>query len=341
MNFRSLVSLCLFLSFAILLYTGVINFLSEYDRKIATIHTIMGLVFSSAVLFHILNNYKPLSRYISSRNLFVIVLVMLIIFSGAYFQVRPIKNMMDWGAKSKATLGNKTQSTEYEIYKMNMDNDIQLSIDLKRGEHFWHPQVAIWVEDTLGNYLQTLFVTKATARGIFFGGRTKDNFKAFDEKKARVKNDYRRVDALPVWSHKRGIQYEDGLYVPSRETPLPDAITGATPIDNFIFNTSTSENEPFIVKLEMNVAFDDNEFYSEYDFPDDEVYHSGTGQLGQPSIIFSHQVNLEDSTRYYFMDLIGHGHHSGETGELFSDLTKLTTSLELVERIVLSVKIKN
>ena len=90
-------------------------------------------------------------------------------------------------------------------------------------------------------------------------------------------------------------------------------------------------------RVELNVAFDDNEFYSEFDFPDDEVYHSGTGQLGQPSIVFDALIDLEDGKNYYLMELIGHGHHSGQTGELFSDLSTLTTAKQIVERIVIGV----
>ena len=37
------------------------------------------------------------------------------------------------------------------------------------------------------------------------------------------------------------------------------------------------------------------------------------------------------------MDLAGHGHHSGQTGELYKDLTMLTTALEIVKRIVVGV----
>ena len=86
------------------------------------------------------------------------------------------------------------------------------------------------------------------------------------------------------------------------------------------------------------MAFDDNEYYSEFDFPDDDVFHSGTGQLGQPSIVFEASVDMNDNKDYYLMELIGHGHHSGQTGELDSDLSTLTTALEIVERIVIGVR---
>ena len=161
----------------------------------------------------------------------------------------------NYGAKQKAQAGTIIQSSEYEIIELNMENHIQLSIDLLRGEHFWHPQVAIWTEDTSGKYGKTLFVTKATAKGIFSGGRTKDNFKAFDSEPKNSDNaDYRRVDALPVWSHARGVQYPDGKFAPTADQPLPDGITGATPLENFKVNTSVDSLSKFILNFEINVA---------------------------------------------------------------------------------------
>lgn len=267
----------------------------------------------------------------------IILLIGIAFFMSAYLQKAPFRNMMDFGAKLKATGEKEMNFNNYEIIEINTENDVQLTIDLMRSVHYWHPQMAIWTEDTAGNYLETLFVTQATAKGIFFGGRSKSNFKNFDVQKDAT-GDYRRVDALPVWSHQRGVQYPDGMFVPTREDPLPDAISGATLSDNFRMTTSAEFQEIFNLKLEINVAFDDNEYYSEYDFPDDEVYHSGTGQLGQPSIVFEATIDMTDHKNYYLMDLIGHGHHSGQSGVLDEDLTTLTTALEIVERIVIGIK---
>ena len=214
---------------------------------------------------------------------------------------------------------------------------LELDIDLLRSEHYWHPQMAVWTEDMEGNYLETVFVSKATAKGLFFGGRSKQNFKTFDQNKDAV-GEYRRVNALPVWSHKRGVVYTDGMQMPTNKNPLPDAITGETLTDNFRLLVSVEPLRSFVLKIEINVAFDDNEYYSEYDFPDDDIYHNGTGQLGQPSIIFETPIDLIDGKNYYLMDLEGHGHHSGQTGRIYSDLSTLTTAKQIVERIVVGVK---
>lgn len=337
MTFRKIISLGIAMSFVILLVTGILSFFSEYARQVATIHTIFGMVFAVGAFMHIGNNFRPLKKYFKGFLPLLILGGVLVFLSSAYFSVPPVQMLMDWGAKSKAK-GGKAASSTYEFFELQMDKELQLSVDLMSAEHFWHPQIAIWTEDTAGNFLQNLYVTKATARGLFFGGRSKQNFKTFDTQKEASTADYRRVNALPVWAHSRGIQYEDGMYVPTKQSPLPDGISGATPIDNFKLTTSTESNQNFIIKLEINVAFDDNEFYSEFDFPDDATFHNGTGQLGQPSLIFETRVDLKDGKNYYLMDLKGHGHRSGQTGVIYEDLSTLTTALDIVERIVVGVK---
>lgn len=321
----------------VLLTTGILSYFQDYSRVTATLHTVFGMLFSIGVLCHISNNFRPLKTYSKGKVIVLIFSIAALFFTGAYFQLEPFNSFMNVGAALKANSKKEVNHSAYEIVEMDFNKEVQLTIDLLRSTHYWHPQMAVWVEDSLGNYIETLFVSKATAQGLFFGGRSKENFKEFDTQKDAV-GDYRRVNALPIWSHKRGVQYEDGLYVPSNKTPLPDAITGATFIDNFKLLTSTDSMVTFALKIEINVAFDDNEFYSAYDFPEDEIYHNGTGQLGQPSIIFETSIDMNDGKAYYLMDLVGHGHHSGQSGKIYEDLSKLTTAKEIVERIVVGVK---
>ena len=336
MSFRKIISLSIGISFLVLLVSGLLSYILPYSRITASLHTIFGLIFSVGILLHLRNNFRPIKNYIKSKFLPLILLAVLSIALVSFLDTPPVSTIMDFGARQKAASERTSDRSQYELIEMNTGNDLNISIDLLRSTHYWHPQMAIWIEDEQGNYVETLFVSKATARGLFFGGRTKDNFKSFDTENKST-SEYRRVNALPVWSRKRGVVYSDGSYVPSREEPLPDAISGATITDSFILSTSTSPKSRFTLRIEINVAFDDNEYYSEYDFPDDEVFHNGTGQLGQPSIVFESKIDMNDGRDYYLMELIGHGHHSAQTGDIDPDLSTLTTALELVERIVVGV----
>ncbi|MEL7118653.1 MAG: hypothetical protein AAFO07_04410 [Bacteroidota bacterium] len=338
MNFRKIISLSIAFSFIILFITGIFSFTKDYSRITATIHTVFGFVFAIGVAFHLFNNFQPLKKYGKGIVSLLVLTIGALLLSATYFLTEPFHSLMDYGTRLKANTEKNINSSQYDVLQMPVSNgNINLTIDLLQGEHYWHPQMAVWIEDAQGNYTETLFVTKATAKGIFYGGRSKANFKEFDGKKGG-RGDYRRVNALPVWSHKRGVLYEDKMYVPTRANPLPDAITGATFKGNFKLLTAIDELEKFTLKIELNVAFDDNEYYSEYDFPDDDIFHSGTGQLGQPSIIFEAHIDMVDNKKYYLMEMIGHGHRSGQTGELFTDVSSLTTALDIVERIVVGVK---
>ncbi len=336
MIFRKVVSLVLALSFVVVLATGVASFYYNYSRWIATLHTVFGLVLAVGVLFHLWNNLRPIKSYIKWKRFPFVFGLMVLVFCTAFYQLPPVRHLMDYGARHKAEKGNGQALGSYDVITLETDNGLGISVDLMHAEHFWHPQIAIWIEDLEGNHLKTLFVTNSTAKGLFFGGRTKENFKVFDTEKASNKN-YRKVNALPVWSHTRGEIYSDGMVVPTREDPLPEAISGATPPQSFFLKTSVREKTSFVIKLEINVAFDDNEFYSEYDFPDDEVFHNGTGQLGQPSLVYAAKIDLKEGKNYYLMEVLGHGHHSGEHGAIETEMATLTTAKQIVERIVIGV----
>lgn len=276
------------------------------------------------------------------RKEFLIVLVVLAsLLAFTYYEPPVVKKLMDWRATINTQATNEVSLSEYQVYDHTKGEEAEITIDFLKGKHFWNPQVAIWIEDADGNYIETLLVTTSTARGLFYSGRSASNFKETDEAKVEENTPTRRVDALPYWSHKRNHKYPDGFYSPPPGEPLPDAITGATPKDNFYFKATKSGIEDlsaFKVMVEVNVAFDENEFYSEYDFLEDSLYHGGTGLLGQPSLIYGTTISRNDDQRYYVLSLLGHGHHSGSSGELMPDMSTITTAKYVVERIVAGVK---
>jgi hypothetical protein len=276
------------------------------------------------------------------RKEFLAVNIALVtIFVVTYYELKPVRLIMDWRASRNALAEKEVSLAYYQVYDYTSGNKPELTVDFLKGKHFWHPQVAIWLEDSTGKYIETLLVTTSTAKGLFYAGRSAGNFKETDNN-IKIENGApkRRVDALPYWSHKRGHPYQDGFYSPTTDEPLPDGITGATPRDNFYFSSGSSlihELKTFKVLVEVNVAFDENEFYSEYDFLEDSLYHGGTGLLGQPSVIYSTTIRQSDSNRYYVLSLKGHGHHSGSTGELVPETTTISTAKYIVERIVVGV----
>lgn len=203
-----------------------------------------------------------------------------------------------------------------------------LEIEFTKGPSHNHPLMAVWVEDTAGNYIQSLFVARSIAKGTF---RYVENRSGeWSEGEAR------RPAALPYWGHQRGVKAEDGLYIPDPDNPLPDAYSGATPKGSFILETRLDEpaSEVFKVLFEINQPWDWNDYWSNPKYPDDEAYRTSS----QPAVIYSATVNLKDDKNEYPMKVAGRAHHSGRDGRLYQDTETLTTALEITDSIVVRVR---
>jgi hypothetical protein len=197
-----------------------------------------------------------------------------------------------------------------------------LRIELKKGPAHNHPLFAIWVEDTSGNYIQSLYVSKSIATSIFNYGERKEG--------AWTNGVVRRPAALPYWGHKRGIQASDGLFIPLPDDPLPDAYSGATPKNDFVLDTRLDQPGPevFHILIEVNQPWDWNEYWTNNKFPEDEDYKASS----QPAVVYRAVVSNTPGDGPVSFELIGHGHYSGKDGNLTADVTTLTTALQIVER---------
>jgi hypothetical protein len=107
----------------------------------------------------------------------------------------------------------------------------------QRGESFYYPLFAIWFEDMDGKYIQTLYVAKSVATGIFEYGKQENS----------------------KWSC-------------------------------------------------------------------------------QPALVYEAVIDLKYLKDSYKMNAIGHSHYSGKTGELFTDLSTLTTALQIADSIIVKIR---
>jgi len=205
-----------------------------------------------------------------------------------------------------------------------------LEFELTTGKYHNHPTFAIWVEDLDGNYIETLYVTQYFAKGVFGHGETSPG------KWKNEPGEVRRPAALPYWSHKRNVKAADGLYAPSAETAVPDALSGATPKGNFTLKTGSkvSGENSFRVLFEINQPWDSNDFWNNSKFPEDINYNTSL----QPALVYEAVITPSSPKTEYSLNPIGHSQPSGETGELFTDLTTITTAKEIVEKVVVRIK---
>ena len=336
-NSRPLVSLIMLTGFLAIVVTGLLSYGLRYSSFLSAVHTLLGLAFVGAGIFHLKNNLRSLGIYLrgnkGKRYLALGLALIPLTLIGVAASLPPFQTIIDLGYALKELRPIDRQitaslSTRYDIQGRS------LLIDVKTGATYTSPgpkvfgmqlttvpQMAIWAEDIEGNYLETLYVTKKGATGSFI-----------DE--AFSGQEIRRPEALPHWSHKRGIEAEDGLMVPSQSQPLADAITGATPLNSYELDTRIGADlDQVVIKMEVNLSYDYNDTYSRDAFPDDPVYN-GSGNSAQPSLIYGALVDFQDQQRFSILELLGRGHHSGQHGELIDDLSGITTARQLIHRVI-------
>ena len=212
-------------------------------------------------------------------------------------------------------------------------NDLKISIE--KGDEWLHdfplfmginkknpPQIAIWTEDMEGHYLSTIYVTHKIAT------------QSWQSSKGN-----RRKEALPHWCYQRGIQYEDGLYLPTKKSPLIDGISGATPKGSFhIKMEPTQKIEQFIIKVEINHSTDFNEAYPKSAKEGDYNYSGGKEGSGQPALIYAAVIDLHTSKKEFVAELLGHSSPDGTNGNITTDVSSLTTALHIIKSITINIQ---
>ena len=58
----------------------------------------------------------------------------------------------------------------------------------------------------------------------------------------------------------------------------------------------------------------------------------------QPALVYEAVIDRGKPERRYNMKPIGHSHYSGKTGELFPDLSTMTTALHIADSVVVMIK---
>lgn len=204
----------------------------------------------------------------------------------------------------------------------------EIIITMVSGKSHNHPMMAVWLEDSGGKYIQTLYANKSVASGYFaFADPSEGKWKP---------GKLVRPASLPVWAYKRGVQVPEGHYMPTQENPLPDAITSATPPGDFTLEARADKklSGKIWVLFEINQSWDWNDTWNNSKFPEDNEYKSSA----QPSVVYAVEIDLENPSGTYRMKPIGHGHYSGLDGSLNPDLSTLTTALEIVKEITVQIK---
>lgn len=371
---RSLVNLTVFMSFLVILVTSILMFTQQHEAPVAIAHTIVGFGLLLVVFWHLKHQFPSLKNHLKwqqksrlgSHKNWALVFAFSIILSvtaASYTKQEPFLSVYEWGNTMRATdSASETASITYQKVDKTSESEtgIDITIDMRKGPYFFWPQYAFWVEDMQGNFIQPIFVTSAIAKNNFVNKVTKVNkefvldshvvtskhiqeanvFQGVQE--SASKDDRMRPESLPVFLHKRGKQTKGGVFVPAGEELIVDAYSGATMTDNFLLQTrlKATQLDQVKIKFEVNNSFDFNKYYSSDRFPDDPIY-SGNGYSAQPSLVYEATIDLKQDSankqKYFPLTLVGHGHHSGKDGNIYPNLEKFTTALQLIDRVIVEL----
>ena len=217
--------------------------------------------------------------------------------------------------------------------------EVPMTIRVETGDHYTQelvfgmgrrvdspPQMAFWIEDTDGAFIDTLYVSiKAGTQG----------WVTLPWNRGEI----RRMSSLPYWAHRRGVIYPDGLYLPTIEDPMPDAVTGATPGEDFILKTKAPPGFcRFTVLAEINLPCDFNDVYPADNEPGDPGYSGGEWGSGQPAMVYAATVDFDGGVYTFEMVPIGISSPDGSSGELTEDFSSLTSALDIIQGITVTVE---
>lgn len=340
MNYRIAFTVGLSVSFVCLVVTGVLMYSTEYDYFTSGLHLWSSVMVLLGVGGHLKNNWLPYKNHLKKKigkGTFALLLIGIVPVSwGLIAEKAPFVSLVTFGENLRGA--SEVREGQFTAIDLSPDSTEQnrISLFIKAGNEYesepqplyWGltytaiPQIAVWLEDEQGQYVKTLYVTGKAANSGFYSAK---------EGEGRTK----RPESLPYWSHKRGIKAEDGTFTPEMDSTEFDGRTAATPKGDHRITMSPALASGYRLMVEVNRSYDFNEHYHKNRFPNDPIY-SGSGSSGQPSLIYQAVLNPEEKNSY-MMQMVGHGHHSGQNGELYSDLSEITTAKDIVSFMVATI----
>jgi len=164
------------------------------------------------------------------------------------------------------------------------------------------PQVAVWLENEEGEYLDTVYVTARSEKGNW-----------------RMAPKEGRPEALPVWTHlKQG---------------SVDAVSSATTTaESVTYGNGIAARLPagtYVIKLETNRSYDWNGRYSK----------ENAGVSGQPSLIYQAEITIGAERAEVRFNPIGTGSMDGADGQIRPGLEGIDTALELFSSMTVSYEL--
>lgn len=222
-------------------------------------------------------------------------------------RVRPEAGNADSAVKTKGSCSSDSANAKL-IFSLTLNRDVYEDSDY--GEP---PQFAIWLEDAAGENIRTVWVSYRTGTGDWAG----------------------KVEcpvSLPYWVSRYNKETET-VGPPSFREPVVDAITGATPKQDFTVRAEVPAGSRWRYFIEVNVSGDFNiQFpaYSSKGIPDPQGN-------GQPSLIYQGQIEAVDGASDT-PELVGRTDQWQPVDHIIAELEDITSAKNIFSRIEVSCR---
>ena len=246
MKKKQVISLTIALAFTALGTTGVLLYFGLKPQAVTSIHVLFGLLFIGFVIFHIRNNWASLSTYTKSRKtsglqkeFYLALALVLVIFLGAAFGLPPFSQIQHFGedlTRGERPKGAFQRNIAFDDVSTNhSDSGSSIRFIIRKSNEALLPVMAVWVEDSAGQFIQNLFVpTKIMVAPQWAKDSEKLQHAIFD---GELKAEPFGSASLPVWS--------------AHKTDSTQNHDGPTPFSNFFLSTKTRARGNYSIKLEV------------------------------------------------------------------------------------------
>ena len=323
---RHIVNFGLLFAFLALAITGVMAFSLPFSLTTTQIHIAAGLATLVLVILH-LSSRLPYFRNqwasskkagVSRGQVFMIAAVaaLLVFLAGA--SLPPVSWIVhqSYETRNRAHIVRSSPLTGFgepsafrKIIRRipNEANSRPLTLHLSLAEDLEaFPAIAVWAETTAGTMIETLYLQQSLAysdKPVWEGLKTQRNH------------------ILPLWRHR--FTLVSGI----KPDGTTDIVSGTTESHSYALDPYLvpGEDQKFIVCVELNLPADPNE-----NWPDKTI--------GQPSLLYTAYVKLDEDQEYYLLELTGHGGGAEESGNIQYDLDTVTTAKDVADLFLLKVE---
>ena len=313
---RHLVNFGLLFSFLALAITGAIAYLLPFSLSATQIHILAGAITIVLVILH-LSARIPYFRKQTTKGkggirgqLLTLTILTCFLLYASIENLPPVSWLIEgsYESRNRKEIVRTSSLSEFLdpaphrkliVRDCREENASGLSLLLQFPEKLKeYPAVAVWAESTNGTMIETLYLEQSLAYS------SKPLWKEYRTQRHHI---------LPLWRHRYTLI--SGIN-PSGET---DATSGATASHEYALDPylQRGKGNEFILCVEINAPRDAN-----------HIYHDKL--LGQPSLLYTALIEVDSDTKYFLMDLTGHGGGDAmETGNIQYDLDGFDSALNL------------